>query len=117
MYASEFLASQAFDISAAMRTYQLKLADRQCAMNELSQRIQDAVVMLVTCLHATGESDSLTRDAAEVVCGQLWRKLSGGRINHRDWRKLTELGGAIAQSGWSELEGVDSDTIMMKYIQ
>ena len=116
-YASEFLSAQGFDISAAMRTYQLKLADRQCAMNELSQRIQDAVVMLVTCLHAASQPDGLTKDAAEVVCSQLWRKLTGTRANHRDWRKLTELGGAIAQSGWSELEGVDSDSIMMKYVQ
>jgi alkylation response protein AidB-like acyl-CoA dehydrogenase len=115
-FASEFLAAQSFEISAAMRTYQLKLADRQCAMIELSQRIQDAVVMLVTSLHAANQSDRMTQDAAEVVCSQLWRKLNSVRANHRDWRKLTELGGAIAQSGWSELEGVESDTIMMKYV-
>lgn len=114
-YAVEFLTSQAFEISAAMRTYQLKLADRQCAMTDLSRRIQDAVVMLVTCMHASEQEDELTRDAAEVVCGQLWRGLSGVRASDRDWRKLTSLGGAIAQSGWSELDGIESDSIMMQY--
>ena len=114
-YAAEFLTSQSFEISAAMRTYQLKLADRQCAMNDLSRRIQDAVVMLVTCLHAATQTDAVTQAAAEVVCNQLWQGLTGMRAGDRDWRKLTELGGAIAQSGWSELDGIDTDSIMMQY--
>ena len=36
------------EISAAMVKHQLKLADRQCRMAELSQRVQDVVTALVT---------------------------------------------------------------------
>ena len=106
---------QCFDISGAMRTHQLKLADRQCSMIDLSQRIQDAVVILSTSLYAARQSDELTQRAAEVVCGHLWRKLIGQRPTNRDWRKVTSLGADIADSGWMELDGVEADDIMMKY--
>lgn len=114
---SEFLSSQCFDISGAMRTHQLKLADRQCSMIDLSQRIQDAVVILCTSLHGAHSKDPLTTDAAEVLCGQLWRGLTGERATNRDWRKITRLGGAIAEGGWAELDGIDPSDIMMRYSQ
>jgi hypothetical protein len=98
-----------------MRTHQLKLADRQCSMIDLSRRIQDAVVMLCTSLYATRSSNELTREAAEVLCGQLWRGLSGGRATNKDWRKVTELGGAISDAGWSELDGIEAEPIKMRY--
>ena len=113
--AGSFLTGQCFDISGAMRTHQLKLADRQCSMIDLSQRIQDAVVILSTSLYAARQSDELTQRAAEVVCGHLWRKLIGQRPTNRDWRKVTSLGADIADSGWMELDGVEADDIMMKY--
>lgn len=113
--ASDFLANQGFEISATMRTHQLKLADRQCSMIDLSRRIQDAVVMLCTSLYATRSSNELTREAAEVLCGQLWRGLSGGRATNKDWRKVTELGGAISDAGWSELDGIEAEPIKMRY--
>ena len=45
-----FASGSREEISGAMRKHQLKLADRQCRMAELSQRVQDTVVMLVTAL-------------------------------------------------------------------
>ncbi len=114
--ASEFLSHQCFEISGAMRTHQLKLADRQCSMIDLSQRIQDAVVILCTSLYAVRSQDEFTRAAAEVICGDLWRRLSLQRAGHRDWKRVTQLGGAIADDGWSELDGIASENIMMQYV-
>lgn len=113
--AGDFLSHQCFEISGAMRTHQLKLADRQCSMIDLSQRIQDAVVILCTALYAANQQDELTKSAATVVCGELWRKLSSQRPTNRDWRLVTELGGAIADHGWKELEGIEPDDILMRY--
>ncbi len=113
-YACEFLSDQGLEISATMRTHQLKLADRQCSMIDLSKRLQDAVVMLVTSLYGAKQSDPLTRQACELVCGQLWRGLQGARATNRDWRRVTELGGAIADNGWSELAGIEAEEIMMQ---
>lgn len=113
--ACDFLSDQGLEISAAMRTHQLKLADRQCSMTDLSQRLQAAVVILVTSLYGSKQSDPLTQQACEVVCSQLQRGLSGDRASNRDWRRATELGAAIADNGWGELEGIDADEILMKY--
>lgn len=113
--ASEFLSSQCFEISGAMRTHQLKLADRQCSMIDISSRIQNAVVMLCTSLYGARQEDELTRQAAEVICSQLWQGLTCQRASNRDWRKVTELGGAIADAGWPELDGIEPEDIMMRY--
>lgn len=113
--AGNFLMSQCFDISGAMRTHQLKLADRQCSMIDLSKRIQDAVVILCTSLYASKQPDELTQRAAEVACGHLWRGLTGERASNRDWRKVTSLGADIAEAQWRELDGVEPDDIMMQY--
>ena len=43
------------EIDGTMRKHQLALADRQCRMSDLSQRMQDAVVMLATSLYAAGQ--------------------------------------------------------------
>jgi alkylation response protein AidB-like acyl-CoA dehydrogenase len=114
-YACEFLSDQGLEISAAMRTHQLKLADRQCSMIDLSRRLQDAVVILVTSLYGAKQTDPITRMACEVVCSQLWRNLQGQRSNNRDWRRITELGAMLAENSWSELAGVEPQPIMMEY--
>ncbi len=113
--ACEFLSDQGLEISAAMRTHQLKLADRQCSMTDLSQRLQDAVVILVTSLYGSKQADPLTQSACEVLCSQLQRGLTGDRASNRDWRRVTELGCAIADNGWSALDGIEPEQIMMKY--
>ncbi|MCA9131717.1 MAG: acyl-CoA/acyl-ACP dehydrogenase [Planctomycetales bacterium] len=114
-HACDFLSGQAFEISAALRTHQLKLADRQCSMTDLSQRLQNAIVLLVTSLYGAQQQDPLTRQASEVLCGQLWRGLQGERASNRDWRRVTELGAAITEEGWSELEAIETEEIMRKY--
>ncbi len=51
-YAARGLQASRLWIDSLMTKHQLKLTDRQCAMAELSQRIQDLVVMLTTALYA-----------------------------------------------------------------
>ncbi len=51
-FAATFLQRSPREISGTMSKHQLGLADRQCRMSELSQRIQDAVTILCTSLYA-----------------------------------------------------------------
>ena len=44
----------ALEISGTMSRFQLKLADRQCRMAELSQRCQDVITILTTACTAPG---------------------------------------------------------------
>src|SRR5262249_33926803 len=56
------------EISGTMRKHQLKLADRQCRMAELSQRVQDVVVLTVTAFWGQRQADETTRAAADFLC-------------------------------------------------
>ena len=116
-FATRFLSNSALEISATMRRHQLKLADRQCAMAELSQRIQDAVVILCTSLYGSRQQSPIIEKAAELLCGRLQRKLTGKRPTNRDFRAITELGTAICEGEFQSIAGVESDEILMSYQQ
>jgi alkylation response protein AidB-like acyl-CoA dehydrogenase len=103
------------EISAAMRKHQLKLADRQCRMSELSSRTQDLVVMLTTSLWATDQPDELVRTAADVLCRELAARRTGKRPSDRDFRAVTDLGKRIEQGGFSAIAGVEPGEILMTY--
>ncbi|MEZ6122204.1 MAG: acyl-CoA dehydrogenase family protein [Planctomycetaceae bacterium] len=114
-FARDFLSRSCFEISGMMRTYQLKLADRQCSMAQISARVQDAVTVLVTALYAAGHVCEVTRGAADVLCAHLRNRIVGGRPSGRDFRRVTEVGAAIAESGWAALHDVEPEEILMKY--
>jgi hypothetical protein len=114
-YASGFLSNSCFDISAMMRTYQLKLADRQCRMAQASARVQNAVIMLVTSLYGAQSDCEIARAAADVLCTQLTHRIQGTLPSDKDFRKVTQLGATIANDGWSALHDAQKDEILMKY--
>lgn len=114
-FARGFLSNSCFDISGMMRKYQLKLADRQCSMAQLSLRVQKAVTMLVTSLYASRQTCEVTRSAADVLCSHLQRGIEGALPNGADFRRVTELGAAISDSGWAALHDVEADGILMRY--
>ena len=62
------------EISDVMTKHQLRLADRQCRMAELSQRLQDLVVILATSLWAGRQSSEIVQAAADILCQDLTRK-------------------------------------------
>src|SRR5262249_30312014 len=72
--------------SGALRNHQLRRADRQCRMAELSQRVQDTVVLLVTALWGHRQNDEAAVAAADILCQDLRRKLTGERPSDRYFR-------------------------------
>lgn len=103
------------EISATMVKHQLKLADRQCRMSELSGRVQDTVTMLVTAQWANGRGNEATTRAADIVCQDLARKLTGRRPADAYFKAVSELADAVQQGGFEEIAGVPRDEILMKY--
>lgn len=114
-FATDHLQQSRFEITGTMRKYQLKLADRQCRMAELSQRSQDLVVMLVSCLHGAGNGDETTHLAADVLCQDLRRKLTGQRPSDRYFRTINELGERIAEGAFAAVTGIEPQEILMGY--
>jgi len=102
-------------ISDVMRTHQLKLADRQCRMSAISTLVQHAVTMLVTSLHASRSDDPIVREAADTICRELARQMTGALPSDSDFRQVTRLGQRIAESPWSELGGIQAAPLLMPY--
>ncbi len=114
-FASHMLEHGRLEISGVMTKHQLRLADRQCRMAELSQRMQDAVVMLATSLWAGRQSNELIADAADILCQDLTRKLTGKRPSDAYFRAVTRLGQKIAAGGFEAIAGIEPGEILMPY--
>lgn len=105
------------ELSATMVKHQLKLADRQCRMAELSQRVQDAVTILVTALWAHGKKNEVATASADLMCQDLTRKLTGARADDRYLKASMQLADVILSGGFEELAGVPRGEILMPYEQ
>ncbi|MCE9607962.1 MAG: acyl-CoA/acyl-ACP dehydrogenase [Planctomycetia bacterium] len=114
-FAIAFLNGSALEISGVMRKHQLALADRQCRMSETSARVQTAIVMLCTSLYAARHTDDMVRSAADCVCQDFARSLTGKRVEDRYFRVVTKLGEQVAAGGFSPLEGTQAGEILMGY--
>jgi hypothetical protein len=98
-----------------MVKHQLKLADRQCRIAELSQRIQDTTAILVTTLWGHRQKDEAMKAAADVLCQDLRRKLTGERPSDHYFRDVSKLADVILAGGFETLVGVARAEILMKY--
>jgi alkylation response protein AidB-like acyl-CoA dehydrogenase len=114
-FACSYLQNSPQVISGTMSRHQLGLADRQCRMSELSQQLQDAVTILCTSLYAARQDDEVVRQAADVMCQDLRRKITGKPASDRYYRTVTKLGATIAEGGFKSIAGVDAGEIMMRY--
>lgn len=114
-FAIKALGRSRLEVSSVMRKYQLKLADRQCRMAELSQRIQDLVVILATSSWAGRQSSPVVHQAADILCQDLRRKLSGARPSDTYLRAVTKLGQTIADGGFEAIAGIVPEAILMPY--
>ena len=114
-FAANFLQSMSFEISATMRNHQLKLADRQCRMAELSHRVQLAVVILCTSLYVGSDDNPIVQQSGDVLATSLTNELLGRRSSDKHLRALTNLGATISEQSFPGLENIKPDPIMMPY--
>jgi alkylation response protein AidB-like acyl-CoA dehydrogenase len=114
-FALDQIRRQPTELSAALRKHQLKLADRQCRMAELSQRVQDMVIILVTALWGSRQKDAVSVAAADILCQDLRRKLTGQRPADAYFRDASNLAEQILAGGFESLTGVPRQEILMRY--
>lgn len=114
-FASDQLGKAPAEISSVMTKHQLKLADRQCRMSELSSRLQDNIIMLATSLWASRQTNETVRSAADILCQDLRRKLTGKRPSDSYFKAATKLGRAIASGGFVHIAGIEPEAILMPY--
>ncbi|HEX7447159.1 MAG TPA: acyl-CoA dehydrogenase family protein [Pirellulales bacterium] len=114
-FAADWLVHSPLEISGAMRKYQLSLADRQCRMAEISRRVQDTIIILCTSLYAARQQDEVVQAAADTICQDLRRGLTGRRPSDRYFRAITKLGEQIAAGGFKSIAGLPTGDILMPY--
>lgn len=114
-YAADGLQRSRFEVSGMMRRHQLGLADRQCRMSEISQRLQDYVTIAVTALWAGKQESEVVRLAADILCQDLTRKLEGRRADDGYYRAVTRLGEAIVDGGFPAIAGIAAEEILFRY--
>jgi len=114
-FAQDLCQRHGRQLSDAMSKHQLKLADRQCRMAELSQRVQDTIVILVTANWAHGQGKEIAVAAADVLCQDLRRKLTGERPSDKYFKDVGKLAEMILAGGFEELAGIPREEILMSY--
>jgi len=114
-FAMEMLNSSPIELSEAMVKHQLKLADRQCRIAEMSQRVQDTIIILVTSLWAHQQGDETIIAAADILCQDLTRKLTGERPSDQYFRACGKLADMIIAGGMPSLNGIHKDEIIFPY--
>lgn len=114
-FALEHLSDTPLELSQAMVKHQLKLADRQCRIAEMSQRAQDAIIMLVTALWAHNEKNPVVEASADILCQDLRRKLTGERPSDGYYRACSKLADQITAGGFPGLADIPTGEILFKY--
>ncbi len=113
-FACMALQKAALETDSLMRKHQLKLADRQCQMSELSLRIQSMIVVLCTSLYASRQNE-IVQEAANVFCATTIRQYTGKRLGDSDYRALNKLGETLVDGGWKNFATEAPDEILMQY--
>ncbi len=116
-FAQKMFRRLPLELSSAMVKHQLKLADRQCRINHMSQRVQDTVVLLVTALHAQQVGDEATIRAADVLCQDLTRKLTGAQPSDAYFKACSKLAELVISGQFRQLDGVPETAILRSYEQ
>jgi alkylation response protein AidB-like acyl-CoA dehydrogenase len=111
------LDGSAAEISGVMVRHQLRLADRQCRMAEVSQRVQDLITIVAVATWAGRQPSEIVRDAADVLCSDLTRRLTNRRPSDGEFARVTRLGEAVAAAGFPGLESITPPPVMREYEQ
>ncbi|MBU6453065.1 MAG: acyl-CoA/acyl-ACP dehydrogenase [Cyanobacteria bacterium REEB67] len=102
-------------VNDTMITHQMKLADRQCIMVDLSMEVQRTVTILAAAQYAHGKGDEATILAADVLCQDLTRKIKPGRESASYFRTCVKLGQLVADGKFEQIEKTADSALLRTY--
>jgi hypothetical protein len=114
-FALAMLGEAPFELSENMVKHQLKLADRQCRIADLSQSIQDIVVILVTALWAHQDGNKVVQAATDILCQDLRRKITGEKPSDKYFRRLSQVADLIMEEGYPGMSDIDPASVLFSY--
>ncbi|MCA9041531.1 MAG: acyl-CoA dehydrogenase family protein, partial [Planctomycetaceae bacterium] len=92
LFAIRELQASRSELAQMVKQYGKELADRQCLLVDLSNRIQKLIVMITTLLWGAKQTDESVRQAAIILGLELKRALTGERITPAELQMMTHLG-------------------------
>ena len=108
-------ASLAAEISACMSKHGAKLADRQSRIVHLSQKVLDVMLILFTVMHAHAASDEGTAAAADILCQDLTRKLTGAEPSDEYFADCVKLADMVLAGKFKQLDGTERAEVLRPY--
>jgi alkylation response protein AidB-like acyl-CoA dehydrogenase len=114
-FALDMMVEHPLELSGAMVRHQLRLADRQCLIADMSQRVQDTVTILVTCMYAQAKNDETYTMAADILCRDLTRKITGERAGDSYFKACRKLADRIIETGFDGLDQPKRADILFSY--
>ncbi|HEY9716417.1 MAG TPA: acyl-CoA dehydrogenase family protein [Trichormus sp.] len=114
-FALDMLRELPIELSQNMVKHQLKLADRQCRIADLSRRVQDTIIMIVTCMWAHKQADEVQIAAADILCQDLRRSLTGHKASDKYFRACSKLADLVIAGGFKDLQDVHQADILFSY--
>jgi alkylation response protein AidB-like acyl-CoA dehydrogenase len=114
-FCMEMLQDLPVELSSNMVKHQLKLADRQCRIAELSQRVQDSIIILVTALYAHAQGSDVMNAAADILCQDIRRKLTGERPSDGYFKACSKLADRIIAGEFPGLSDIEAGEIIFPY--
>jgi alkylation response protein AidB-like acyl-CoA dehydrogenase len=116
-FALDMLGEAPFELSNNMVKHQLKLADRQCRIADMSERIQNVIIMLVSLLWAKQQGNAVIEASVDILCQDLRRKLTGERPSDSYFRQTSKLADLIMTEGYPGMAQVETAEILFSYNQ
>ncbi|HEY9776677.1 MAG TPA: acyl-CoA dehydrogenase family protein [Planktothrix sp.] len=114
-FCMDMLKELPVELSQNMVKHQLKLPDRQCRIALMSRRVQDVIIMLVTCMWAHKQQDEVFIAAADILCQDLQRSLTGKQPSDRYFRACSKLADMIIEGKWKEINDVYKADVLFSY--
>ncbi len=114
-FALDMLTEHPLELSGAMVRHQLRLADRQCLIAEMSQRVQDTITIIVASMWANRTKNETYIAAADILCRDLTRKLTGERPDDAYYKATRKLADRIIESGFDGLDEIKRHEILYGY--
>ena len=82
---------------------------------DMSQRVQDTITMLVACMWANRKNDETYTMAADILCRDLTRKITGERMDDDYFRACRKLGDKIIETGFDGIEQPKRFDVLFPY--
>ena len=114
-FATQRLTELPAILSNNMIKHQLKLADRQCLIAQLSSQVQDTITIIVSILYAHNQGDEGLKLASDFLATCLTYKATGKLPDSAYYKKAKNLAECVLEGKFSNIQNITANGIVFPY--